>query len=222
MLGLPYGAAGIDTGDFAIEFRGERVILCVKSAGFHYTLHFGSHSRRLDVHRTYEDAKGHNQHDTLFAIHHDDVERLLPDQRPFLVKFLQLFRRLRLGWLKRRGLDCLGLEPPVEMDDIAAITAGIGRKRLVVDEEKLRDRIVVPEYLDDIWDFPDGPFSLFAGNHKIGVGFKTTGSSGQARLYWFKLRDIVRFFNDFQYRFVKIIPQYAIPSERHRDDFVGG
>lgn len=223
-LELPYGATGIDTGDFAIEFRGEKVILFVKSVGFHYTLHCGSDSRRLDVHRTCEGAKGHNQHETLFAIPHDDIERLLTDLRPILVNFVQILRRLRLGWLKRRGIGIVwGLESPVDMDGIAAVTRRHrSRKRLTVDEEKLRDRIIVPEYLDDIWGFPDGPFSLFGGSHKIGVGFKTTGRSGQARLYWFKLRDIIRFFNNLQYPFFETISRYGIPPERHRDDYIGG
>jgi hypothetical protein len=57
---------------------------------------------------------------------------------------------------------------------------------------------------------------VFSGR-KIGVGIKATDQLGFARLYWFKLRDVSRFFSVFQDRLVSTALQYAIPRERYAD-----
>jgi hypothetical protein len=86
-----------------------------------------------------------------------------------------------------------------------------------MDEEKLQANLSVPEYLDDIWEFPDGAFSLFAGPRKIGVAIKATDRLGCARLYWFKLRALSRFFQSCEANFLATALKYAIPREKYKD-----
>lgn len=74
---LPDGAIGIESGDFAIEFRGNKVVVLAKAAAEHYTLQLGHQSGVLDVHRTWLDPDGTPRHRTIFAIRHADIALLL-------------------------------------------------------------------------------------------------------------------------------------------------
>ena len=42
----------------------------------------------------------------------------------------------------------------------------------------------MPKFLEEIYDFPDGNFSLFHKNRNIGIGFKKTDGNGDTRLFW--------------------------------------
>jgi len=64
---------------------------------------------------------------------------------------------------------------------------------------------------------PDGAFCLVHRGRKIGIGIKATDHLGHTRLYWFKLRDVSRFFAEFQDRLVVTASKYAIPKERYSD-----
>jgi hypothetical protein len=77
--------------------------------------------------------------------------------------------------------------------------------------------MVIPEYLDQVWDFPDGAFSLFKRGRKIGVGIKATAPVGQVHLFWFKLRDASRLFSKFEAHFAATASKYAIPREKYKD-----
>jgi hypothetical protein len=44
-------------------------------------------------------------------------------------------------------------------------------------------KIFVPEFLEDIYDFPDGNFSHFARGRQIGMGFKKTDAGGRVHLF---------------------------------------
>ena len=145
-----------------------------------------------------------------------DLADFLNDLMPMTTGMLRLVRRLRLGWLYRNDIGIVvGLEPVTDKD-MAAITRR-RRKRLVVDEDVLRNNVQIPEYLEDIWDFPDGAFSLVMGGRKIGVGIKATDHLGRARLYWFKLRDVSRFLKTFQDSLVTAAVKYGIPKEKYAD-----
>ena len=53
---------------------------------------------------------------------------------------------------------------------------------------------LVPEFLEEVYDFPDGNFALFRRRRRIGIGFKTTvAGGGDVRLAWIKLTDLMRF-----------------------------
>jgi hypothetical protein len=215
---LPDGATGIEFGDFAIEFRGNKVIVLAKAAAEHYTLQFGRQSGVLDVHRTWTDTDGTPRHQTIFAIRHEDLAMLLNELVPPTATMFHLCRRLRIGWLKRHNIGIVkGLEP-MTATEIAAVThKRPGRKRLVIDTDKLSANVFAPEYLDEVWDFPDGAFSLFAGNRRIGIGMKATDKRGRVRLYWFRLRDLSRFSRTMQDRLFEAASRYAIPPGKYTE-----
>src|SRR6267142_287903 len=127
---------------------------------------------------------------------------------------LRLVRRLRLGWLYRNDIGIVMRLEPITDEDMASVTRR--RRRLImVDEDRLRNNVQIPEYLEEIWTFPDGAFSLVSGGCKIGVAIKATDKFGRARLYWFKLRDVSRFVRTFQDHLVRTALKYAIPRERY-------
>lgn len=219
-LALPHGASGIEVGDFAIEFRPDKIVAFRKSSGDHYTLHVGGKSRVLDIHHTWRDAAGDEHHQTVFAMRHEHILPLLGEWSSLLTG-LRLLRPLRLGWLGRHGIGVVWGLDPVATQEIARVTRKRSRrKRLVVDEEKLRSTVYVPEYLEEVRDSPDGAFSLFKGDRKIGVGFKATDQFGNTRLYWFKLHDLVHFSKTVQDHVIEMALRYAIPPERYRDHSV--
>jgi hypothetical protein len=215
---LPHGASGIEFGDFVIEFRNDKVVALAKDRGEHYTLHAGHASGILDIHRTWRDPDGTERHQTVFAMRHADLSAFLADLSPLTSGMFRLFRRLRPGWLYRNNIGVVrGLDPLTDEDMAAVTRRRPGRKRIVVDEDKLRANMRIPEYLDEIWDFPDGAFSLMAGGRRIGVGIKATDRTGRARLYWFKPRDVSKFFRAFEDRFIATALKYAIPREKYKE-----
>lgn len=213
---FPNGACGIEVGDFVIQSGKDKVVLLTKRRGEHYTLQAGHASGVLDIHHTREHLSGKERHQTVFAMRRADLADFLNDLMPMTTGMLRLVRRLRLGWLYRNDIGIVvGLDPVTDID-MAAITRR-RRKRLVVDEDVLRNNVQIPEYLEDIWDFPDGAFSLVIGGRKIGVGIKATDQLGRARLYWFKLRDVSRFLKTFQDSLVTTAVKYGIPKEKYAD-----
>ncbi|MCC6363162.1 MAG: hypothetical protein IT165_06525 [Bryobacterales bacterium] len=215
---LPHGAKGLEVDDLVVEFLADKVIVLVKSSGDHYTLHSGKNSGVLDVHRTWKDESGQERHKTLFAIRHDSIAVVLSELSGLTVDFVKLIRPLRLGWLGHHKIGIVwGLDPICD-EDIAAVTRKRqGRKRLIVDEEEWASRIIVPEYLEDVLDFPDGPFAMFARDERIGVGFKVTDQAGSARLFWIKLRDLSRLSGAMGSRVLQAFQRHAIPPERYPD-----
>jgi hypothetical protein len=214
---LPHGATGIEIGSFVIEFRDDKIIALAKDTGEHYTFHAGGASGALDIHRTWREADGTERHQTVFAMRHADMPAFLNDLASMTTGMLRLLRRLRLGWLYRHGIGVVqGLDPMAESEMAAVTRRKPRRKRIVMDEDKLEANLRIPEYLDEIWDLPDGAFSLFDGGRKIGVGIKATDRLGCARLYWFKLRDASRFFKSSEAKFLATALKYAIPREEYK------
>ena len=215
---LPHGATGIEIGNFVIEFRCDKVVVLAKDRGEHYTLHAGHESGILDFHRTWRDPDGSERHQTVFAMRHSDLPAFLNEFASMTTGMVRLLRRLRPGWLYRHGIGIVrGLEP-LSDEDIAAVTRRRpGRKRILVDEDKLQANVQIPEYLDEVWDFPDGAFSLFDGGRRIGIGIKATDRGGFVHLFWFKPRDVTRLFRSFEDRFLATAQKYAIPRENYRD-----
>jgi hypothetical protein len=201
-----------------VEFRADKVVALARNREEHYTFHAGHDSGVLDIHRTWRDADGTERHQTVFAMRHTDVPKFLNDLSPLVAGTLRLQRRLRIGWLYRHGICVVrGLDPSTD-EDLAAVTRRKpGRKRIVFDESKVHANVHVPEYLDEIWDFPDGAFSLFDGARRIGIGIKGINPAGRARLVWFRPRDMTRLFRSFGERFPAAAQKYAIPKENYKN-----
>jgi hypothetical protein len=86
---------------------------------------------------------------------------------------------------------------------------------LSLDENRFRENLVIPEYLEEVHDFPDGNLTLFHRGRNIGIGFKRTDSEGNVRLFWIKRRDLMRFARDWQPRIIEGLSRMAIPAERY-------
>jgi hypothetical protein len=210
----PHGAVGFDLGDLAIEFRPEKMVFVRKLLGDHYTIQLGAPSGVLDVHRTWKDESGREQHKTVFAMHRADIPELIRELSPVISGFFS-FRRLRLGWLARNEIAVVrGLERGT-IEDIAQVTRKARRKRLVLDEAKLRAQLQIPEYLEEVWDFPDGQFSLLQRGRRIGIGIKLTDHFGEPWLYWMRFRGLVRRNDAAWDQIAEAAMRYAIPKENY-------
>jgi hypothetical protein len=216
---LPHGAKGIEAEDFAVEAGADKLVFVPKSAvkGSHYTLHAGPDSGVIDLHETKVLPGGGEQHRTLFAIRHDDLPALLfGEGAAILSELLDLLHPLRLGWLKHRNIGIARGVEPVSDADIAAVTRK-HKRRLTLDAGLYRQNVFVPEYLEDVYDFPDGNFSLFHRGRNIGIGFKTTDADGSVRLFWIKRRDLMHFGSAWQAKVMDALRRIAIPPERYPD-----
>jgi hypothetical protein len=216
---LPQGANGLDLGDVVIEFRQEtrKIIALHKASGDHYTMQAAPRSGIIDVHRTWRDQEGTARHQTIFAMHGHQLVPLLQELSWVFVEFLRLVRRLRVGWLHHRHITIVrGLEPTTH-DEIAAVTSAHRKhkKRLVFDEERFTAQVTVPEFLDEIWEWLDGAFSLLHRNRKIGIAIRGTDRAGQVHLVWIKLRDLRRFVAQAEPRVIAAVGRYAIPKEEY-------
>jgi len=211
---IPHGAVGFDLVDTAIEFRGDKMIFVSKTCADHYTVQLDTPSGVLDIHRTWKDESGREQHRTVFAMHRADVPKLIRELTPVTMGLLSL-RRLRLGWLARNDIAVVrGLEM-TSVEEIAKVTRKARRKRLVLDEANLRAQLQIPEYLEEVWDFPDGAFSLLQRGHRIGIGIKLTDQFGEARLYWMKFRGLMGRSRVAWDQIFKAAMRYAIPPEKY-------
>jgi hypothetical protein len=89
------------------------------------------------------------------------------------------------------------------------------KQKLSLDPQLYTQNIFVPEFLEEIYDFPDGNFTLFHRNRNIGIGFKKTDSAGKARLFWIKRRDLFRFGHVWQEKVVAALQAISIPPEEY-------
>jgi hypothetical protein len=208
---LSYGAKGIEVGDFVLQQGKDKIVLLAKSSDEHYTFQVGTRSGIMDLHRTWRDQNGATHHDTLFAIHHEQLPELLTSVATAPCEFFRLLRPLRVEWLARHGIGIVHGLDPVTDEQIAAITRR-RKRRLVLDEQRLQAAVTIPEYLDGVYEFPDGLFSLFRGRTKIGVGIKETDQHGQTRLSCVRLRDLRRLANTWEQRLTQAAVQHAIPA----------
>src|SRR5437016_440511 len=212
---LPHGAKGIEGDGFAVEFRADKIVFVPKadSKATHYTLHTGANSGVIDLHATGGDGETHR---TLFAIRKDDLFGLLQEMAPIVPELLGLLRPLRLGWLKHGNIGIArGIEPVADAE-IAAVTRK-RKKRLTLDPELYCQNIGCPEFLEDVYDFPDGNFTLLHKGRAIGMGLKKTCAQGDIRLFWIKRRDLLRFGHYWQQRLIEHLQRIAISPERYAD-----
>ena len=121
---------------------------------------------------------------------------------------------LRLGWLKHRHIAIARGIDPVSDEDIAAVTRKRKRK-LALDPQLYEQNVFVPEFLEEVYDFPDGNFALFYRDRPIGMGFKKTDPAGRVRLFWIKRRDLLRFGNHWQDKVMNALQAAAIPRETY-------
>lgn len=133
-----------------------------------------------------------------------------------LPEFLSLLRPLRVGWMKFRSIGIARGINPVSDAEIEAVTVK-RKRRLTLDPEFYQRNIIVPEFLEEVYDFPDGNFALFHKGRQIGIGFKKTDAQGIVRLFWIKGRDLLRFGRAWQAKLAASSARLAIPPERYTE-----
>lgn len=223
---LPHAAKGIEGDDFAIVLGSHKVVFIFKHPSgcelneqgpeTHYTLHAGPGSGVIDLHETKTLPDGQKRHRTLFALRTDGIPALARQIAPMFNELLGLLRPLRLGWMMHRGIGVARGIDPVSDQDIAAVTRK-RKRRLILDPQLYEKNVFIPEYLEEIYEFPDGPFALFDRRRKIGLGFKVTDPRGNARLFWIRRRDLLRFCNYWQQHVINALQSAAIAPERYAE-----
>jgi len=222
---LPHGAKVFECEDFALFFGADKVVFIVKPRADqpveqgtekHYTFHAGPDSGVIDLHETLIAADGQKHYRTLFAMRTNDLPPVLQQLAPMVGEFLGLMRPLRLGWMMHRDIGIARGVDPLGDHDLAAVTRN-QKRRLVLDAQRYEQNIFIPEYLEQVYDFPDGNFTLFQRGRNLGIGFKATDAGGHVRLIWIKRRDLMRFGNDWQQKVIDALRSAAIPPERYAD-----
>lgn len=206
---LPHGAKGFDLGEAVFLFADGKVVITAKGSPTHLTVHFGAHSGVLDIHKRSTAADGSSQYVTLFTIPRDNLLALLQEFGiPLLQAQMRALRRLRPGWMAKRRVGVvvgISISESQMSSEISAITK-LRRGRLVVDSERLAEHVRAPEFLEELYDLPDGQtFTLFAcrkqrrhqRNHPVlGLGFKFTDPLGRPRLVWLPKRRVGQVFKE--------------------------
>lgn len=208
---------GISCNEFAIQTGHNKIMLIPRSRnGSHYTLHFGVRPGILDLHETWND-RNEIKHKTLFAMRLSDLEDLLTKVGYRTTESLAgIIRKLRLGWMGRHRIRLvLGLIPTDQQFE--AIAKLDRRKRLVLSEQALASNIRAPEFLEEIFNEPDGIFTLISLKREkakhIGFGYKVTLPTGEPRLFWVRKSDILAEMRHLEDQFVQSASQFAIPPE---------
>jgi hypothetical protein len=218
---LPSGARGMDFENFSWEVRpdGKLHFFLKEGGGAHWTLHPGSRSGVLDLHKTSVNVNGTRSHKTLFMIKVEDVDKLVNEIGLILIPgLLQQFRPLNLRWVRRRRIAIVR-DPSSTLAEVAAVTYENRRKRLQFDPQKIQKALENAISPDDLLVMPDGSFRLMAirrwGTRWLGVGLKVTDYTGATHLLWTRPEELV----DFGERAEGIIiiretaMKYLIPAE---------
>jgi hypothetical protein len=135
---------------------------------------------------------------------------------PLLPELLALLRPLRLGWLKHRRIGIARGIDLIRDEDIAAATRK-RKGRLAFVPQLYECNIFVPDFLEEVYDFPDGNFALFRRRRRIGIGLKMTVAGGEVRLSWIKLTDLMCFARRWEPKVMRALASLDIPPERYAD-----
>ena len=190
---VPVGVQGLDLGEVVILFRDDKLVLAVKGASEHTTLHFGPSTQVLDIHKTRVEEGGVESHTTIFTIPHSKLAAMIEEIAPAAVNASAgILQPLRPGWMLRNQIEAVvGLIPP-ESEFLTVMK--VRKRKLMVDHEKLIARARAPEFPDELYELPDGHcFTLITCKNPreprpIGLGFKFTDAARRPRLVWVKNR----------------------------------
>lgn len=183
---LPLGARGIDLHEAVLMCARNKIVLARKGAREHYTIHFGSCSGELDIHRTTNAIDGSATHQRLYSISHDRLVSLLEETAPQMFEaFMRCVHPLDLRTLAGKKISVVvGLL--MTSDEIETV-ADVRDEKLVMNPDKLAARAWIPESLDELHRLRDGEFfTLFAGKSHaprvVGHGFALIDAAGQHHL----------------------------------------
>jgi hypothetical protein len=163
----------------------------------HYTLHPGTTSGMVDLHKTNETLAKTDPHryETVVRIPKAAIEEELEHMSPsFLIEMLRLWRPLRLGWMIRRQL-VIGPRFPGE-DDLQGLKGFSIKAGPAACAEPLASWMKPPEFYEEILECPNVGYSLFDGRKKsrqsYGVAIAYRSTYGNVKLTWARTRDLNR------------------------------
>lgn len=176
---------------------GKIMVKCGQEEHIHYTLHPGTASGMVDLHKTKENLPSADpqRYETLAVIPKAAIEETLRHIDPsFVIEMLNLWRPLRLGWMIRRRL-VIGPRFPGN-DDLQGVK-GISIKAGPAScGEPLASWMKPPEFYEEILERPNVGYSLFDGRKRsrqpCGVAIAYRSPYGDVKLMWAKTRALHR------------------------------
>lgn len=219
-LGLPFGARGLASEDFFVQFQGDKIVFGSRTSAEYYTLEFGRRSGMIDLHKTYWGSLGNKIHEPAGAIEVKAIPKLAGElSSPLIDSLKKLIRRTSIGWLSHRKIGIVKGPYSNEQDLIKILRLG-KKKRLIADRQLALRQIGIPEYLDDVLEYPDGMFTLISCRRRsvrqIGFLYKITSPHGIPHLFWVKHRDLKRFGRQFGNLFLSKLKKCALPQDAVR------
>ena len=199
---FPSNFKGFEFENFYTSFESNKILFGFRGSdveNYHFTLHSGNRSGVIDLHKTYDDGR----HETLFAIRHEDLIKLLEEFSPqFPANTKQLIRKTRISWLAHHNILIVKGLYPEGSEFYKILKPTKKRKRFTIDNDLFVKQLVEPEYYEDILQYPDGNFGMLSYKHErlrhIGMLFKYTLKDGSSRLEWIKFSDITKLFRQMQ------------------------
>lgn len=184
-------------GGLIIEFRRNgKLLLILEGAGSHFTLHPGHKSGVIDLHRTKQSlpANDPSRYDTIFSIPKTEILRVLYDLGPrMLTELLSLLHPIRVGWMARRHLGVVGFPSESLTEHVSRIRIGPGPQDSA---DSLTNRLVVPKFLDEVFEHPNTGFMLIDHRRRpplqFGLLFPYLGENERVKLRWIKMEDLQR------------------------------
>jgi hypothetical protein len=173
-----------------------KVVAKVGNGRSHYTLHPGTATGVIDLHKTNESYPEGDpgRHERLWALPQDIlIKRLAVAGQSLLRDFLMLWRPLRLGWMIRRGL---AIGPRIPTDDcFPAVTAIKTRQGPREANDPLNLWMKPPEFYEDVLSRPNGGYLVYDMRKKSFTPYGvliTYGKEPLVRMLWAKTRDLNR------------------------------
>jgi hypothetical protein len=173
-----------------------KVVAKVGNGRSHYTLHPGTATRVIDLHKTDESYPEGDpaRYERLWALPQGIlIERLTVAGQSLLRDFLMLWRPLRIGWMIRRGL---AVGPRIPTDDcFPAVTAIKTREGPREASDPLNLWMKPPEFYEDVLSQAHSGYLVYEtrkhSSTPCGV-LITYGKRPWVRMLWAKTRDLNR------------------------------
>lgn len=196
--------------EFTLKFmRSGKVVAKLNAENCHYTLHPGSSTGSLDIHKTNESlpALDPAKYETLAALPHNVlIEQLTAIAHPMLAELCGLWRPLRFGWMIRRQL-AIGPRMPTDANfqNVNAIKLREGPSN---PNDPLTTWMKPPEFYDEILHEPNTAYLLYDSRKRspfpCGVVVTYAGPARLVRMLWAKTRDLNKWSRRWEPSFLAI------------------
>ena len=187
-----------------------------KGAGFHFTLHPGSASGSVDVHKTNEHLSPEDaaKYETLVTVPREDILQKIRQLGPnHIQELLTLLRPIRMGWIARRRLGVVGFPTESELNKVSAFRL---TSEPVDSTNLLTCWMHTPKFLDEIPELPNDAFLLFDSRRLpsplFGLLFKLRLPGGDVQLRWIKCRDLMRWAAKMKAQFLTVLGTESFPD----------